>query len=119
MAYKVGDRVTLTCDVPIVSLKAQVVLRKGQHGTVTGDYSNDLTGVHFDAVGLTVLIGRNQMAHAVDELALLRAQLAARDKALDLVISFAKIVRVRENDEVKEWADELLALLTKHGVHPK
>src|ERR1700761_812804 len=92
MAYKVGDRVTLSCDVPVRHPKAvlRVMLEKGERGTVVRDHAaGELYVVRFDSYALDVIIAREQMVHAVDELALLRAQLAARDAALDAVLEFA------------------------------
>jgi hypothetical protein len=113
MTFKVGDRVTLTCDVPIRMISRDLRLRKGENGTVIIAGTADILTfyiVRFDSCGWEVVIEANQMVHAVDELASLRAQLAARDAALDAVLQWAS-----ETDS----AYPLLHLLFKHGVHPK
>lgn len=115
MAYKIGDRVTLSQDVPVIAPGRNWVLRKGDSGTVSGAHQPGLYAVHFEAHDYTVLIGNAQMVHAVNQLTLLRAQLAARDAALDAVLTLAQ--------SGAEYADpqamNLLGVLAKHGVHPK
>jgi hypothetical protein len=114
MAYKVGDRITLTSDVPVTLFNQPDgrVLRKGAHGTVIEILAHarpPLYVVHFDSCGWDVCVSSSQMVHATDQLALLRAQLAARDAALDAVLELASA----------RYDEELQTLLLKHGVHPK
>lgn len=55
-----------------------------------------------------------------EELALLRAQLAARDAALDAVLELAKAWRDCQFCDVSNQdGNELIELLLKHGVHAK
>jgi hypothetical protein len=120
MDFKVGDRVTLTCDVPVRMMSRQLMLRKGDSGTVVSDDDNHFHIVRFDSCGYDVLIAANQIVHAVDELASLRAQLAARDAALDAVLALASDnSTISESDETRMFRERVLLRLANHGVHPK
>lgn len=119
MAYKVGDRVTLTSDVPFKMASRELMLRKGESGTVSSGPTNDLYVVRFDSCGWDVWIAVGQMVHAIDQIALLRAQVAARDAALDAVLELAKHWERHGFVECRQCGCDLGALLVSHGVHPK
>lgn len=127
MDYKVGDRITITSDVNVKYLKRETFLRKGEKGTVTSTRHDTTDGslyiVRFDSCGWDVWINSDEMVHAVDELALLRAQLAAREAALDAVLELAHDPTGNHSrcDSPGEVAlrRKFAELLLKHGVHPK
>lgn len=111
--YKMGDRVRLLSDLPLVG-PMMGVIPAGTLGTIaSNDMQFDVWAVTFDwpVMGSVVYCDTARLEiDTTDQFALLRAQLAARDAALDAVLQW-----VAESD----GADHLLTALAKHGVHPK
>lgn len=122
MAYKVGDRVRLLSDLPLVA-PMMGVIPAGTLGTIaSNDMQFDVWAVTFDwpVMGLVVFCNTERLERdTTDQLALLRAQLAARDAALDAVLKFATQAHERPETFGSGWGSELLVMLTKHGVNPK
>lgn len=120
--FKIGDRVRLTADVPIMGrFETVCTIQKGAIGTVHNAVHSriGLWAVLLDANGHAVLIDGTNMEHIDGEIALLRAQLAARDAALDAVLALALKQRDGGDMDLERAGDDMCNLLLKHGVHPK
>ena len=120
--FKIGDRVRLTEDVPIVNMDGRCVPR-GSTGTVHNAVHSSIGmwSVRLDDSGFVVLFHERQFEHFVDDSAFLRSQLTARDAALDAVLDFATNEQYSMCDSPGETAlrRKIVELLTLHGVHPR